>query len=156
MVSQSVCLGIKHSSGPRNGCLFLDYADFQPPCHNTYNRLPALSLVSNGYWWLFPSGIKWLGCETDHLLPCSGGTIVPLPYMSSCHDALLINNKEDFTCAEVLSHVIITRHIDLAATLGLYSSLSQVTCCFEIFCGFRSVPTGNVCFPPNLYDDNNQ
>jgi hypothetical protein len=91
-----------------------------------YNRLPPLSLISNGYWWLFPSRIKWLGCETDHSLPCSakvknGGTIVPLPYTSSCHDALLINDKENFTCTEVLSHVIITRHVGLAATLGLYA-----------------------------------
>jgi hypothetical protein len=59
------------------------------------------SLLSSGYWGLFPEGVKWPGCEVDHSSPHSvkvknGGAILPLQ-MSSWHGAWLITHRDNFT-----------------------------------------------------------
>jgi hypothetical protein len=50
------------------------------------------SLLPNGYWGLFPRGVKQQGREADHSPPSSAkvknsGAIPPLPNMSSWHNA---------------------------------------------------------------------
>jgi hypothetical protein len=47
-------------------------------------------------------GVKWQGCEADHLPPSSakvkkGGVIPPLPHMTSWHSVQIIKHRDNFT-----------------------------------------------------------
>jgi hypothetical protein len=56
--------------------------------HSVYAGGPS-SLLSNGYWRIFPRGVKRQGRETDHSPPCSveakkDGAIPPYAFMAWC------------------------------------------------------------------------
>jgi len=47
------------------------------------------SLLSNGYWWFFPLGVKWLVCEADHSPPSNAEVKYEQSYTSTAPYAFM-------------------------------------------------------------------